>query len=290
MQGSNAQNALVRALLCALASGALLSMGACAQHDTQTLALRERIEKGNLTRKEIPRFRMSDQDLLEASGASNDFVSPALTELDKALLGAARIGDTEAMQLHIKAGARVNAVDPLGNTPLSYVAASGDLVRARMLLKERAEVEGRGGVLTPLASAALRGHVQMVTLLLSRGADPDAQGLSGVSPLVLAVRLKHLAVADALLKAGARSDAMERTGASLLMMTVTSNQPAMTDLLLRHGADANTVDAAGVSVLDWARQLSRDQIVQSLENAAAREKGLTKREARPYTTSTRGVL
>jgi ankyrin repeat protein len=282
MRASDTHHAFWRALLSVLGLVGFLSIGACAQRDPQTLALRERIEQGTLTLNEIPRFNMSEQELLEASGTARDFVSRELTELDKALLEAARTGDTEVMRQQIKAGARVNATDQWGNTPLSYAAASGDLVRARLLLKERAEVEGRGGVLTPLASAALRGHAHMVTLLLSRGASPDAEGLSGVSPLVLAVRLNHLAVAEALLNAQARVDVLERTGESLLMMTIANNQPAMADLLLRHGVNPNTVDADGLSVLYWARQLKREGITQSLERLGAREKGLTVRESRDY--------
>jgi ankyrin repeat protein len=282
MRGSDVHHAFRRVLPAVLGLVSFLSLGACAQRDPQTLALRERIEQGTLTLNEIPRFQMSEQELFEANSAARDFVNPELTEVDKALLEAARMGDTEAMRQQIKVGARVNAVDPRGNTPLSYVAASGDLVRARLLLKERAEVEGRGGVLTPLAWAALRGHAQMAALLLSRGANPDAEGLSGVAPLVLAVRLNHLAVAEVLLNAQARVDVLERTGETLLMMTIANNQPAMADLLLRNGVNPNTVDADGLSVLYWARQLKREGITQSLERLGARDNGLTVRKSRDY--------
>lgn len=271
MRDSDIKHATERAQHVALALLISLSVGACAKNDIQSLILRESIEQGSFTRSEIPRFRMSQQDLLEASDVPRDFAGHELTALDKSLLEAARMGNTEAMRQHIKAGARVNAVDQWGNTPLGYAAASGDLVRAQLLLKERAEVEGRGGTLTPLAWAALRGHIHMVTLLIKQGARLDAQGFNGVSPLVLAVRLNHLNVAETLLKAGARVDVKERDGKSLLMVAIVNDQVAMADLLLSYKADPNALSADGSSALSLARELKREGIAQRLEQAGARE-------------------
>jgi uncharacterized protein len=282
MHGSKCGRSARLASLGALALFVFTGLGACAQRDPQTLALRERIEQGALTPEDIPRFRTSTEELRAVSDALRDRLPPSTTARDQALLNAARQGDVTELRRQLQAGAKVNGLDALGKTALTYAAAWGDLVQVRLLLKAGADADGRAAALTPLAGATLNGHSQVVKLLLGRGADPNVTGLNGVTPLVLAVRLNHLAVADALLQAGARTDVRDGTGDHLLMVAISNDLPEMTDLLLRRGMNPDMADADGLTPLYWARQLRREAIARRLEQAGAREQGLQVRESREY--------
>jgi ankyrin repeat protein/N-acetylneuraminic acid mutarotase len=98
----------------------------------------------------------------------------------------------------------INAPDQKGETLLESAAAKGKLAVVKVLLENGAAVDGlQLPGLTPLHYAAGNGHKAIVDLLLSKGAKADAQSQSGVAPLHLAARKGYETVAKALLAAGA---------------------------------------------------------------------------------------
>ena len=98
----------------------------------------------------------------------------------------------------------INAPDRKGETLLQSAAAKGKLAVVKLLLDSGAAVDGlQQPGLTALHYAAANGHKAVVDLLLSKGAKPGAQTESGVTPLHLAARKGYEEVAKALLAAGA---------------------------------------------------------------------------------------
>ena len=98
----------------------------------------------------------------------------------------------------------INAPDQKGVTLLESAAAKGKLAVVKVLLENGAAVDGlQQPSLTPLHYAAANGHKAIVDLLLSKGAKADAQSPSGVTLLHLAARKGYETVAKALLAAGA---------------------------------------------------------------------------------------
>ena len=71
------------------------------------------------------------------------------------------------------------------------------------LLEKGAPVKGAAGA-DPLMEAALQGHVEIVRLLLDKGADPNTKGWRGLTPLAAATQERHEEIKAMLLKAGAR--------------------------------------------------------------------------------------
>ncbi|KAK8783496.1 hypothetical protein V5799_010140 [Amblyomma americanum] len=57
-----------------------------------------------------------------------------------------------------------------------------------------------------------RGHLEVVKLLLDRGADPEAKDAEGQTPLHYAASCGHQQVAELLLKRGARRDVKDADG------------------------------------------------------------------------------
>ena len=105
----------------------------------------------------------------------------------------------------------INAPDQAGVTLLQSAALKGNLAVVKVLLENGAAVDGlQQPGLTPLAFAAASGHKAAVDLLLSKGAKADAHTENGVTPLHLAARKGHETVAKALLAAGAPVNAQTK--------------------------------------------------------------------------------
>jgi cytohesin len=98
----------------------------------------------------------------------------------------------------------INAPDRIGETLLQSAAGKGKLAVVKLLLDSGAAVDGlQQPGLTALHYAAGNGHKAIVDLLLSKGAKPDTQTVIGVTALHLAARKGYESVAKALLAAGA---------------------------------------------------------------------------------------
>ena len=98
----------------------------------------------------------------------------------------------------------INAPDRWGETLLQSAAAKGKLAVVKLLLDSGAAVDGfRQPGLTALHYAAANGHKAVVDLLLSKGAKADARNDAGVTPLHLAARKGYESVVKTLLAAGA---------------------------------------------------------------------------------------
>jgi ankyrin repeat protein len=99
--------------------------------------------------------------------------------LDEALVWAAKSDRIQVLATLVARGANVNG-DPYRGTPLIWAASKPRLAAATWLLDQGAEVNRRatfggpthGEGVTALHLAAQSDHVEMVRLLLERGADP----------------------------------------------------------------------------------------------------------------------
>lgn len=168
---------------------------------------------------------------------------PALARLrDEAatplLLHAVEALRPDLVALLLDRGATLADTDEGGETALHRIA---DLRRAPQ---------------TPAAAVA--------TLLLDRGADPNARNWAQVTPLHQAVRARNLAVVELLLARGAQVDARDNRGSTPLRRAVsgtgashtagtTDLMAPLTRLLLKHGADPDATDKRGIPVRASAR-------------------------------------
>jgi len=72
----------------------------------------------------------------------------------------------------IKSGIDINYVDGLYHTPLKFFASHGDLECIKDFILRGAWVDGDcRGIITPLISAVIEGHIEIVKYLLDCGAD-----------------------------------------------------------------------------------------------------------------------
>jgi ankyrin repeat protein len=128
----------------------------------------------------------------------------------------------------------------------------GDLERVKELLDEDPSLANRVseyvtyylGSGTPLKNAAARGHLEMVKLLLERGADPNLRE-EGIAPhghaLYSAVYNGHYDIARLLLENGAYPNPEVESSADALSIAMMNKDEKMVELLCSYGA-ARSVD------------------------------------------------
>ena len=121
-------------------------------------------------------------------------------EASKDLLQAANYGNLQRVQSSLNAGADVNIQDEAYWTPLHWAAKMGHKEIVEILLragadKDRVEYYGY----TPLHLASI---TEVVEALVYAGADKDRQGNDGNTPLHLAAIRGHKEVVEVLIRAG----------------------------------------------------------------------------------------
>lgn len=152
--------------------------------------------------------------------------SKYVTEVDRngatPLMKAAYQGHETLVRLLVQHGAKVNAMDSMGFSALTWAALQGRWNIVEYLLSE-ASANPNGMMIlmdptkhhqcakmSPLVAACYRGHVDIVRELLSRGADVN-QRVGGTiekakSPLMIAACFRHEEVVRLLLKHNAKID------------------------------------------------------------------------------------
>lgn len=129
----------------------------------------------------------------------------------------------------------------------------GEIEKVRALLEKSVSANTRADdfysmgayrQVTPLMCAASKGYLEIVRLLLERGADAAAESLlyksdggAGTQALHFASAGGHLAVTQALLDAGAKPNAHGRWGRTPLTLAIREKQFDAVRLLMTRGAD-----------------------------------------------------
>ncbi|MGZ3663986.1 MAG: ankyrin repeat domain-containing protein [Ktedonobacterales bacterium] len=123
---------------------------------------------------------------------------------------------------------------------------------------------------TPLGLAAFFGRLDVVILLLDRGADPTmaSRNAMHVAPLHSAVAAQHLGIAAALLAHGADANAVQADEYTPLHEAAHNGHVEMIELLLRHGANPQARLRDGQTPLDSARAAGRSEAITLLEGSA----------------------
>ena len=137
-------------------------------------------------------------------------------------------------------------------TPLMTASRKGQLVVARFLLDNGANVNLKGGNgNTPLHTAAQAGHKGMVEMLLARGADVNAsyvnqletdQGQHSLqTPMLLAARAGFKSVVEVLLANKADPNAKDQFGGTPLHQAAAKGLKQIAETLLAGGANVNAL-------------------------------------------------
>ena len=181
---------------------------------------------------------------------------------DGGLLDAVRNNDVRAVQKVLASGTNANARDDIGATALMHAAALSSPEIVRTLIEARADVNAsaRSGA-TALMWAT--GNVANVRLLLDRGAAVNARMKDGTTALVTAARRGNLDVMRLLLARGSdpKSDANEMT--ELLRMAF-SDHPEIRQVLAGAGVDLKALASSATPPLTTLPSVAHADLVREL--------------------------
>src|SRR3954470_11995789 len=177
------------------------------------------------------------------------------------LIESAKLGHVERVKQLVASGARVNAVDRRGFTPLMWACAGGNLAMTKQLLDSGAVVDARANDgLTALMLASTNGFTEVTHALIVRGADVNA-ARNGVTARQLATNRGHAAVAALLEEA-------EGFGSKLLRAAAEGNDTGVRQLLAS-GAPVNVSDERGITALMMAARTGSLGMMQALLSRGA---------------------
>src|SRR5258706_13501787 len=189
----------------------------------------------------------------------------------------AAAGNSELIGLFLKAGMDPNATNQYGYTALMWAAGQGREAVVQMLMDNGADLKARardGSV--PLMFAAGGGNINTAKLLIARGADINVQN-SGSTPLIIATVENQTEMVSFLLSNGADPEGRDREGYTALFYAAhnlkSENANGITvpsvKLLLTHGAKVNVQGNDDTTPLAWAAKKGEWDVCEILLDAGA---------------------
>ncbi|KAG5522437.1 hypothetical protein RHGRI_034574 [Rhododendron griersonianum] len=158
----------------------------------------------------------------------------------------------------------INSPDEEGWVPLHSVASIGNVEIVEILLSRGADVNLKNdGGRTALHYAASKGWLKIAEILLSHDAKIDLKDKVGCSPLHRAASTGNSELCELLIEEGAEIDATDRAGQTPLMNAVICENKEVALLLIRHGADVDVEDKEGYTVLGRASKDLRPVLIDA---------------------------
>lgn len=190
---------------------------------------------------------------------------------ESALILAARYRNVALAKLLIERGANMGAHDAGGWAALHWAARNGMTEVVRQLLDHAANVDGGSprGVDSPLIAAIFWGHVEVVNLLIDRGANVNRAGLHGARPLSTAIVGGNVAIVRLLIAKGADINAGGIDGRTPLIEAAQRGLTGLVKLLIDKGADVHARDENAQTALDYAVAQKQGAVIEMLRSAGA---------------------
>ena len=131
--------------------------------------------------------------------------------------------------------------------------------------------ENIGG--TPLMYAAYVGNIEVIKLLIEKGADVNARNNHNGTALMLVAQRGDLVSVRLLLEKGADARVRHASGYTALMYAAASenSDPELIRAFLARGVELNVKANDGETALKLAGRKGRTEIVRLLEKAGAKE-------------------
>ena len=217
------------------------------------------------------------------------FLAGARTAFCGPIHDAARKGDANKVKALLQADPKLVADrDKNGDTPLHVAALHGQVAVAQVLLDAGAEINARNnyGAFTPGDLWDILGssnHKDPVSLLSVHGIDTQDMK-NGYTPLHLATfSVGHKKMVELLVSKGADVNAQAASGATPLFFAILRDQKDDAQFLIDHGANVNTPDAYGDTILDCALHLQYGSMIQLLVDHGADVNAMDQSQHRPLT-------
>lgn len=217
---------------------------------------------------------------------------------------AIRTGNIEQVTAFLKSGGDPSAKQTVGNsvtTALMYALSMEQPNVAKLLIENGADLSSdkKDQSKSPLGEAASFGYkdvvemicnkaknqeqmnlalfnattnskVEIVELLLKKGANPNAKNKNGATPLST-VEAKDRDLMEIYLNAGADINALDDNEKTLLMHASFRDDVELVKYLLSKGANPNVKGIRGMTAIDLANQAGNNEIVELFKKAPAKK-------------------
>ncbi|KAL7198680.1 hypothetical protein ACSBR2_021063 [Camellia fascicularis] len=163
----------------------------------------------------------------------------------------------------VENGANPNMANDKGFIALHYAAERGHKEFLRLLISKGAEVDANSDSGTPLQCAAAKGRKEAVKILLDRNANPNSVCHHIFTPLVVSILAGSFECTSLLLKAGANPNLGSR-GQTPLTIAVCEGETEVIKCLLKAGANPNVTNLDGLTPLELAALHGNHELVMML--------------------------
>jgi ankyrin repeat protein len=184
-----------------------------------------------------------------------------------ALLRAVEGDHADIVTLLLDKGANMDAGDRQGTTPLIEAVEKNRAALVELLLRRGARTETNGG--SALYQAALAGNLEILKLLLDKGANVNAQLGGGETILHVMATNGRAAIVKLLLENHANIEARDRFGLTPLMVTAQNDQVEAARQLLDAGAQIEARDTHGETAMHLAAHRASTAVLSVLLDRGA---------------------
>jgi len=155
----------------------------------------------------------------------------------------------------------VNFLSPMLHTPLSTATEANNIDIVNLLLDKGAKVNRRfHHGYTVLMRAAYLGYIDIVKALVDKGADINAISETNETALICAITSAKLDVINYLIDKGADIKLGKGNEFLPLRLAVLQNDKTQVENLLNGGADVNAKDSKGKTALYWSAKLGNKEM------------------------------
>ena len=144
----------------------------------------------------------------------------------------ARKGTVSQAEAIVKTNPKAfNVINENGFSPLILACYSGNNEVIDFLIANNANVNYTSQEGTALMAATVKGNLDLVALLLKKGADPDLKNKTGITALMYAVQFKNVDIVKLLLNSGANKFLQDNEGRTAFEYAVFTKNDEIINLL-----------------------------------------------------------